>query len=266
MNAKYSITIFFFLLLATSTGGAVQLGETPVHNAMRAEITRDNLAPVSVRFSGWQDDDFGGSSPQSTGGGKSIFKAVLYSSLIPGGGQYYLGKRKTARYFFAAEALTWLGYLSFKTYGNWRRDDYMAYAAVHANVDLSGKSDEHLTWVGFYNDIREFNSFGRAWDPERAYLPDTPEYHWEWKSDQERQTYRDLRNGSLEAFRRSDFMIGVAIMDRVISVIDAVRSARRINRRIDMELSGMEPDRWLKLSVDPFSSRRQVCLTFYPGF
>ena len=80
---------------------------------LHAFLALENLAPVAVRFDGWEDDDFGGSSPASTGGGKSVFKAVLYSSLIPGGGQYYLGKRKTARYFFAAEESclpdTWLG-------------------------------------------------------------------------------------------------------------------------------------------------------------
>jgi hypothetical protein len=260
------MAIFILLLPATDASSAVRLSETPVQNALQAEIARDNLAPVPIRLQAWDDDDFGGSSGRPRSGGKSIFKAALYSTLIPGGGQYYLGKRKTARYFFAAEALTWFGYLSFKTYGNWRRDDYIAFAAVNANADLEDKSDEHLAWVGFYNNIREFNSFGRVWDPERAYLPDTPENHWEWKSDDERQTYRDLRNRSLEAFRRSDFMIGVAILDRVVSVIDAVRSARRMNRRIDMDLSDAGQNRWLKLSVNPFSSRRQVCLTLYPGF
>jgi len=266
VTAKYIMMFFILLLLATSASGAVRLGETPVQNALQAEIAYDNVEPVRVRFQAWGDDDFGGSSQQSISGSKSVFKAALFSTLIPGGGQYYLGKRKTARYFFAAEALTWLGYFSFNTYGNWRQDDYIAYAATHANADLAGKNDEFLTWVGFYNNIREFNSFGRAWDPDRPYLPDTPENHWEWKTDDERQTYRDLKNRSLEAFRRSDFMIGVAILGRVVSVIDAVRSARRMSRRIDMDFSDVGQNRSVKLSVDPFSMRRQVCLTFYPGF
>jgi len=266
VTAKYIMAIFILLLLATGASGAVRLGETPVQNALQAEIAYDNLAPVPVRLQAWDDDDFGASGLQSTSGSKSVFKAALFSSLVPGGGQYYLGKRKTARYFFAAEALTWLGYFSFRTYGNWRQDDYIAYAAIHANADLEGKSDDHLAWVGFYSNIREFNSFGRVWDPERAYLPDTPENHWEWKTDDERQTYRDLRNRSLEAYRRSDFMIGVAILDRVVSVIDAIRSARRMGRRIDIGSSDTDENRSIKLSVNPFSSRRQVCLTFYPGF
>ena len=266
MTANRFMAMLIILLAATSARGAVPPAETPIQRAMQAEIASGNLAPMTVRIQGWEDDDFGGSGDRPMSGGKSIFKAALFSSLVPGAGQYYLGKRRTARYFFAAEALTWLGYLSFRTYGNWRQDDYIAYAATYANADLAGKSDDHLTWVGFYGSIREFNSFGRAWDPERAYLEDTPENHWEWQSDDDRQTYRDLRNRSLEAYRRSDFMIGVAILDRVVSVIDAVRSAHKLNRRIDMDSSDRGQGRSFKLAVNPFSSRRQVCLTFYPGF
>ncbi|MFZ1684715.1 MAG: hypothetical protein WAU88_11390, partial [Candidatus Zixiibacteriota bacterium] len=41
------------------------------------------------------------SSTQATG--KSMWKAVLLSAAVPGGGEYYLGKKKRARVFFATE-------------------------------------------------------------------------------------------------------------------------------------------------------------------
>jgi hypothetical protein len=268
VNAKYITAILLFLLAASGVDGsdlAVRISETPVQSAMQAEMARDNLTPTALWSQDW-DDEFEGSGGQSSAGGKSVFKAGLLSALIPGGGQYYLGKRKTARYFFAAEALTWLSYFSFRTYGNWKKDDYQAYAAIHANADLEDKSDEFLTWVGFYSNIREFNQFGRAWDPERPYLPDTPENHWEWQTEEERLTYRDLRNGSKESYRRSEFMIGLAILDRAVAVIDAVRSARRMKYGVDGELSKTDKVRRVILSVNPLSTRRQVCLTIYPGF
>ena len=198
-------------------------------------------------------------------GRKSVFKAVLYSALIPGGGQFYLGQRRTARYFFTAEALTWVGYLSYHMNGDWRKNDYIEYAATHANAQLEGKSDDFITWVGFYNNIREFNSLGRAYDNGRPYLEDTPDNHWEWQSAKDRRTFRDLRNRSREAYRRSDFMIGVAIIDRVISIIDAVRCTGKINRRIGSgDLSAANGA--FEFSFDPLSSRHQLCLKFYPGF
>ena len=260
MREIAAIAVLCFL---TGTGWAATLGKTPVDDAMRAEVASATWS-VSRSVAAWSDD-FGVTPEEKVQGKKSVFKAALFSALIPGGGQYYLGNRRTARYFFTAEALTWIGYLSFQVYGDWRKDDYIRYAAIHANAQLEGKSDDFLSWVGFYNSIREFNSLGRAWDNSRPYLEDTPENHWNWLSEEERQTFRDLRNRSREAYRRSDFMIGVAVVDRVISIIDAVRSAGRINRRIGIgDLSSSAGS--IAFSVDPLSPRRQVCLTLYPGF
>jgi hypothetical protein len=215
----------------------------------------------------YSDEDFEDSPELDAGSNsKSRYKAALYSLLVPGGGQYYLGKKRTARYFFTAEALTWIGFFSFRTYGNWKKNDYLDYAAVHANAQLDGKSDEFISWVGFYENIREFNTFGRAWDPERAYLPDTPENHWEWRSPDERQEFRDLRNRSKEAYRKADFMIGLAIVNRVISVIDAIRSAGRMERRIDGDELLLNQTGSLRLALEPLSARPRVSLKLYPGF
>jgi hypothetical protein len=251
------------LLLVCGSAGSFTLSDSPVNNAMQASLFSETR--LSYGFSLALSDDFSTPSPEDHAGRKSVFKAALFSALVPGGGQYYLGQRRTARYFFAAEALTWIGYLSFHTYGDWRKDDYIQYATTHANAQLEGKGDDFVTWVGFYNNIREFNSLGRAFDNERPYLEDTPENHWEWQSEDDRRTFRDLRNRSREAYRRSDFMIGVAIIDRVISIIDAVRSTGKINRRIgegDLSLAGGA----LQFTIDPLASRRQICVTVHPGF
>jgi hypothetical protein len=259
---KITATIFLTLLICGS-GWAMPRGESPVSDAMRASIASERWSARG--YASAASDGFASPGKEMSPGRKSVFKAALYSALVPGGGQYYLGHRRTARYFFTAEALTWVGYLSFHMYGDWRKNDYIEYAATHANARLEGKSDEFITWVGFYNNIREFNGLGRAYDNERPYLQDTPDNHWEWQSEQDRRTFRDLRNRSREAYRRSDFMIGVAVIDRVISIIDAVRSTGRINRRIGGgDLSTANGD--FKFTVDPLSSRRQLCLTFYPGF
>ncbi len=265
-------TVKYALLLSLLTIGwltprlaATELPVTPVQDALRANIAQ-NVGFTGVGVS-YADDGFGdtpgvASAPRT----KSRFKAALYSLLVPGGGQYYLGKRRTARYFFAAEALTWVGYLSFRTYGSWKKNDYIDYAAQYANAQLEGKDDDFLAWVGFYENIRDFNTFGRVGDPDRAYLPDTPENHWEWQVPADRQAYRDLRNRSKEAYRKADFMIGVAIVNRVISVIDAIRSAGKIERRIEDDGFSLNGQGSLRLSLDPLAAGPQVSLRLYPGF
>jgi len=255
--------IILILLLTCGSAWAVSMGESPVSDAMRASLASETWSASVLANAG--SDDFAAPAKEVSSSRRSLFKAALYSALVPGGGQYYLGQRRTARYFFAAEAFTWVSYLSFHMYGDWRKNDYIRYAATYANARLEGRSDDFVSWVGFYNNIREFNALGRAYDNERPYLQDTPENHWEWQSEEDRRTFRDLRNRSREAYRRSDFMIGVAVIDRVISIIGAVRSTGRINRRIgDGDFSAANSA--FEFSVDPLSSRRQLCLTFYPGF
>ena len=258
-----AFAVLVLLVAATPATRAVELTDSPIHAAMRAELA------ASAQQGGpnidWQRDDEFGSAATSSGK-KSVFKAVAFSALIPGGGQLYVGNKKAARYFLTAEALTWLGFAAFRTYGDWRKDDYINYAAVHANAQLEGKSDDFIDLVGFYSNIRDYNAYGRAYDPERPYLFDTPENHWEWPTAEERHAFRTLKNRSRESYRRADFMIGVAIVDRVISIIDAVREVSRHNRRLGSGLTNTEPERKLKFAVDPLRDTRQISLTLYPGF
>lgn len=263
---KIGLLTLVLIVAAVGNISAVSLQQSPLHDAMRKSLAAERWQ-IDLSSGLQRGDEFGdapGSTPVETGR-KSVLKAALFSALVPGGGQYYLDRRRTARYYFAVEAATWIGYIAFRTYGNWRTTDYIDFAAVHAHAQLAGKSEDFLSWVGFYSSIREFNNLGRAFDPERPYLWDTPANHWEWQTDQERQTYRDLRNRSKEAYRKSDFMIGAAIVNRVISVIDAVRSAIRMNRRIGDSETFSQQDRSLKFRVDPLASR-QLSLTVYPGF
>ncbi|MBD3402517.1 hypothetical protein GF420_06455 [candidate division GN15 bacterium] len=246
---------------------AIEFGRTPVQDAMRAQLQGDD----------WKDRDEFDDPPQEDEedtdefdqprvGVKSTVQAALYSALLPGAGQYYLGKRKKARYFFAAEALTWIGYFSFKTYSGWKEDDYVRFAQRNANARLENKDDEFRDLVGFYTSTDEYNAFGRVFDPERPYYPDSPEYHWQWQDEEDQKTYRHLKNRAREADRRSEFMLGVAIVDRIISVIDAIRDGQKLKKQItDESFSTRErPD--MKLKINPFASKTQIKLTLYTDF
>jgi hypothetical protein len=64
-------------------------------------------------------------------------------------------------------------------YGDWKRDDYKAYAAAHAGVDNGGKDEEFYDWIGFYSNRDEFNQLGRLYYPERPFIPDDPAHFWQ---------------------------------------------------------------------------------------
>ena len=249
-------------LILGGSASAVNLKPTPVRDALYASLNSDEWKQPAAGVSDTAAPREATSAPV---GGKSVLKAGLLSALIPGAGEYYLGKRTKAKVFFTVEALTWIGYISFRMYGNWKEDDYIRFGSTHAGASLEGKDDFYIDMVAFYDDIDQYNTLGRVSDPDRPYFPDTPEYHWRWQSSEDQATFRDLKNRSREAFRKSDFMVGVAILSRIVSVIDAVRDAIRMNRRIDTDFS-QSHDNQLKLKVDPFDSRRQVSLTLYTPF
>ncbi|MCB2229342.1 hypothetical protein KQH82_01415 [bacterium] len=261
------LPIFALMLIAACAAHAVELQSTPIQDAMTFSLASDGWAdefdddkPTEPANKQQEGDSF--EEPRR----KSTVKAALLSALVPGAGEYYLGNKKKARYFFAAEALTWVGYLSFKVYGNWKEDDYIRFAQANANAQLADKDDEFRDLVGFYTSIDEYNSFGRVFDPERPYLTDTPDNHWRWQNQQDQETYRHLKNRAREADRRSDFMLGVAVVGRIISVIDAIRDGQRLNKQLTAESFSMRDRPDMKLSINPFSSKTQISLTFYTDF
>ncbi len=268
VNMKRMIAVALVLLASATVAEAAKLKATPVQDAFAA----------SLALGAWQDKTGNGNNSRTwsetssrvdshhdTPDRKSIFKAGLLSALIPGGGEYYLGHRKKARYFFAAEALTWVGFISFRTYGNWKEDDFIRYAATHANAQLKDKDDEFRDLVGFYDDIDQYNSAGRIFDPDRPYLEDIPANHWRWKAEEDKDSYRELKNRSREAFRRADFMLGAALVNRVISIVDAVRDARRALRRLENPFS-RNSNKKLKLVINPFRANYQIRLTLFTDF
>lgn len=252
---------YLFLLLITLVIGLASAERT---------IASDETAPrTTAPFAAWAQD-FGGEQDapgavaqiNSKPKGKSRTKAMLLSLAVPGAGEYYLGYKGKARGFFAAEAASWLGFASFRLYGGWKKDDYQRLARERAGAQLEGKSEAFLDLVGFYEDIDQYNSLGRVSDPERPYLPDTPENHWRWQSVEDQAAYRGIKNRSKEAFRRSEFLIGAMVLGRVVSVIDVFRFCKTSSEEAGTDDEfGAAPIPPVRLELAPMADTRQIALT-----
>jgi hypothetical protein len=249
----------------------VDLQPTPIQTELHTRLQEQGRAIVwAATDDDWVTDEQAEEAKDSTvvrksvSGRTSVLKAAALSALLPGLGQVYNDRGVKARYFFGAEAISWAAWGAFRLYGGWKEDDFISFGNTYANAQLDGKSKEFQDWVGFYDDIDDFNAAGRVGDPERPYLEDSPDNHWHWASNEDRQTYRNLKNASREAYRRSDFMLWVMTLNRVVAVIDAVVDARRSGEGEveEWEFGGVKYD----LDVNPFSSTRQFTLTVYPGF
>lgn len=256
---KYRINIFIIISLFAFNVNAFELSEGPLQKEFRQSINQPLLAMVG------EFDDFSTESiAQNNRTNKSTIKAALLSLVLPGMGEYYLGNKTKAKYFFGLEAASWITYFSLRTYGSWKKNDLVDYANVYANASLDNKSDEFIDLVGFYNDIYQFNNAGRVGDRDRPFLNDIPENHWYWQTKDDQAVYRNLKNQSREAYRKSNFALGLAVVNRIASVIDAIRNSKRLQREIDT-FSGRKIKN-LKFDINPLSIDNQVKITWYPGF
>ncbi len=188
---------------------------------------------------------------------KSPKRAFLLSLLLPGAGQYYNESKTKAKIFAGSEASLWVAFLAFRRVGSWKKTDYKNYAVEHADINPVDKNDDFYERLTYYDDRDQYNQFTRLFNgPEAPIYPETDYWNWEWESQQSRAEYRDLRNQSKNAYRRSLYMLGLAALNRVISAVDAFRGAKKYNRK-----KAFEEEISLHPQATLFGSNRKIALT-----
>ena len=104
MRIRSNIIVVLIIVLAsvltTLTAEAVELKQTPVQDKFASNISSFYNEQT---FAGLDEFDNANNFQRSTDNAdkKSIVKAALYSALLPGLGEYYVGNRRKARVFFA---------------------------------------------------------------------------------------------------------------------------------------------------------------------
>ncbi len=263
MNKIYSaIIIVTMLLIMVLPTQAIELSKTPIQTKLQNSIL---LATDNWNLGSDEGKKNSTVLSNKNSQKKSALKAALYSALLPGLGEHYVGNRTKSKVFFAIEATTWLSYFAFNKYGDWKKDDAIRFASSNAGASLEDKDDEFFDWVGFYNSSEDFNSLGRVSDPERAYLSSSDTY-WQWSSDADREAFRTYKNSSRSAYDRANFMIMAAISSRIISIIDAIRDANRHNKNAEkIDISKNNSFNY-KFSLNPMSENNQFSITLFTPF
>ena len=188
---------------------------------------------------------------------KSVSKAALLSLLLPGAGEIYGGSKTKGKIFIFSEASLWGGFFGFRTYGAWLKKDYKVYAAEHAKVDLDGKSDDFFDELAFYDSREQYNQFAPLYHRgEKEPYPENDFWNWEWDSRESRYYYRDLKNRSKSASRKALYMVGLSIVNRIVSVVDAMKTVRTYNRKKSLEFSQIKFD----LKANPLGHNPSVML------
>lgn len=174
-------------------------------------------------------------------------KAVLFSALIPGTGEFYLGEKTTAQFFWAADGLLWLGYAASVTMENLKEDDYILFSETYADVKTSSADNDFYINLGKYSDVYEYNESVRNkardlyiinsdqyWDyiSENSY--NTEEVYWKWTTEERLGEYQNLRYDKRQWNKRVSYVVTALIANRLISVIDVLRISRKIGKDENM--------------------------------
>jgi len=170
---------------------------------------------------------------------KSKGKAFFLSLLLPGLGERYAGSYTKSQIFMGTEILFWAGYVGFNRFNAWRKEDYKAFAATHAGVDLTDKLDSYFTDLEVYDSIYSYNEAKLRDRDLKGYYRDTEEYYWSWDSETNRKAFRDLRISADEAYNRSLFAIAAVVANHIISAIDAMWTVHKYNKNLETSDMGV---------------------------
>lgn len=173
-------------------------------------------------------------------------RAMLYSLLLPGLGQQYAGRVERARLSYVIEGAIWTSFAVFRLQSAAQKDRFIEYAQRVGSVNPSGKDDEYWRLIANYErsegDAGSANEFVRrqaralypddraaqqAYEQANGYFGDMA---WDWQTSDNLVRYKQLRSRSIDSHDRGRYSIALALVHRVISVIDVARIARIENR------------------------------------
>lgn len=146
--------------------------------------------------------------------------SALRSAVLPGWGEFGLGKTKRARLFTKVEVVLWAALIQAGHDTRLYDARLRAFGTLHAGASFPGKDRKFITDVGNYMSLDDFNQAQqRLRQPDRVYR-DPEIYGWSWDSDINRRRYRRFRVRRDTARKIGQFVIGGMILNRIVSVID----------------------------------------------
>ena len=201
---------------------------------------------------------------------KSPHVASLMSLAVPGLGEIYTGATKRAIAFMTVEALTWINYARWRSKGNDLKADFRRYADQYwdearyrewqeynrsqgspfkENETLPCKDSDpnaegcvKVDTQQYYEMIGKYDQFVFGWDDTRD--EDFSTFNPNVRSS-EREGYEDQRNESNKHLKRASIIIGLAVLNRVVSAFDAsvhARSLREVGspRRFEVSFAALD--------------------------
>jgi len=178
-------------------------------------------------------------------------KAGALSALLPGAGQFYNGQKSKAYLMGGIEASIWTMYFVFDAEGNNRRRASEQWAGIYAGT-RGGHNDRYWQDVGHFRNSDDFNESvlreARTVGENPSGLIGAADA-WQWANEDRRFGYSRLRASGNKAYDHRNFMILFAVLNRAVSVVDAVIGAGSDDQPLAAEVLGMQVELRLSSSL-----------------
>jgi len=170
--------------------------------------------------------------------------SFLRSLVVPGWGHYYNDSDNWNRgkAHLGADLVLIGSYFGLTVRSNNLQDQFGTFAQLRSGVSIDDRSRAFRLAIGQYNSLKEYNDFqlrSRNWD---RVLPDIPENRWQWKTDEDRRKYRELRESSDSARNQLPAIAGLLVVNRVVSAVSSYRRARDLSAGPELSFSPVMMD------------------------
>ena len=207
-------------------------------------------------------------NPESS---KSPTKAFLYSALVPGSGQLYIGAKR-GYLQIAAEVGFLAAYFITRSNAEDLRKDYRAQVRRHVIFEGPTKFDdwdpiedfEHATlfdnWHNVYTDNNgePLERVGKwYWADRKAFKDEERKTH----NSPQREVALELRKDANDKFQSARTFVGIVILNHVVSAIDARIATKNYNKKHAPQAAFPKPfELELQTTVSPHTLQSRVVL------
>lgn len=174
---------------------------------------------------------------------KSPNEAFLYSLVVPGMGQLYTGA-KHGYFYTAAEVGLLVTYFVLRNNASNTREDYRDVVREHVNFIGSGSFEdwdpiedfEHATQYETWNHVYDSEATRKRtgkwyWEDLEPGLKNEADLDIDFDSRHRLEAF-DLRQKANDTFQLARTVLGVAILNHVVSAVEARITTKRINTRL----------------------------------
>ena len=214
------------------------------------------------------------------GGGGSKYLPVLFSTLMPGTGELYLGYTWRGAGLMALEVAAWAGYFYYRDQGLDSREAYESFADTYWSTD-KWISDHPVVWPEQLSTPEQMDSVGAIWsgtgswpgympwvsreEDKQHFYENVGKYDWfisGWsdfdimqdpfmRNTDLRDQYRAMRKESNDQLETADKFIYLSLATRVFSIVETLFLVRSADRDDAGEESTSMSENRLRLRARP---------------